>query len=72
MAVSSATNTVLDSGAVIGGISINTGSVDPSNALTASKGSLYIRLDTGASTTATRLYINTTGSSIWTALTTAA
>ena len=72
MAVSSASNTVLDSGAVIGGISINTGSVAPSNVLTAAKGSLYIRIDSGASTTATRLYINTTGSSIWTAITTAA
>ena len=71
MAVSSATNAVLDSGAVIGGISINTGTGAPSNVLTATKGSLFIRLDTGASTTATRLYINTTGSSIWAAITTA-
>ena len=72
MALSSATDAVLDSGAIIGGISINTGSVAPSNVLTAAKGSLYIRIDTGASTTATRLYINTTGSSIWTNITTAA
>ena len=69
MAVSSATNAVLDSGAVIGGISINTGSDAPT--LSAAKGSLYIRLDTGASTTATRLYINTTGATAWAAVTTA-
>lgn len=72
MAVSSASNTILESGAVIGGISILTGSVVPTNAVTAAKGSLYIRLDTGASTAATRLYVNTTGSSIWTSITTAA
>lgn len=69
MAVSSATNTVLESGAVIGSISINTGSDAPT--LSATKGSLYIRLDTGASTTATRLYINTTGATAWAAITTA-
>lgn len=69
MAVSSATNTVLDSGAVIGGISINVGEVAP--VLSATKGSLYIRIDSGASTTATRLYINTTGATAWAAVTTA-
>lgn len=71
MAVSSASNTILESGAVIGGISILTGSGVPTGKY-ASKGSLYIRLDTGASTTATRLYVNTTGSSVWTNITTAA
>ncbi len=69
MAVSSASNAVLDSGTVIGGISINVGSGAPSNVLTATKGSLFIRLD--GSTSATRLYINSTGSSIWVACTTA-
>ena len=69
MAVSSSSNAVLESGAVIGGISINTGSAAPT--LSAAKGSLFIRLDTGASTTATRLYVNTTGSTIWAAITTA-
>lgn len=67
MALSSATNTVLDSGAVIGGISVNTGSGAPT--LTAAKGSLYLRTD--GSTTATRLYINSTGATAWVAVTTA-
>lgn len=70
MAVSSASNAVLDSGAVIGGISILTGTAAPTGTQ-AAKGSLFIRLDTGASTTATRLYINTTGSTLWSAITTA-
>ncbi len=69
MAVPSASNTILESGAVIGGISINTGSSAPT--LSAAKGSLYIRIDSGASTTATRLYINTTGATAWAAITTA-
>lgn len=69
MAVSSASNTILESGAVIGGISINTGSGAPT--LTATKGSLYIRTDSGASTSATRLYVNSTGSTVWVAVTTA-
>lgn len=67
MAVSSATNTVLDSGAVIGGVSFNTGTGAPT--LSAAKGSLYIRLD--GSTTATRLYVNSTGATAWVAVTTA-
>lgn len=71
MAVSSATDAVLESGAVIGGIKILTGSATPHNSVTAPKGSLFIRLDTGASTTATRIYINLTGSSTWTNLTSA-
>lgn len=37
---------------------------------TAPQGSLYIRLD--GSSTATRLYVNTTGSTTWTNVTTAA
>jgi len=69
MAVSSASNAVLESGAVIGGISINTGSDVPT--LSASKGSLYIRTDSGGSTSATRLYVNSTGSTVWVAITTA-
>jgi hypothetical protein len=71
MAVSSASNAVLDSGAVIGGIQILTGSGTPNNVVTAPKGSLFIRLDTGASTTATRMYQNINGSSTWTNFTTA-
>lgn len=71
MAVASSSNTILESGAVIGGISINTGSGNPSNVLTATKGSLFIRTDSGASTSATRLYVNTTGSSIWVSITSA-
>ena len=67
MAVSSATNTVLSSGAVIGGISINTGTGAPT--LSATQGSLFIRTD--GSTTATRLYINSTGATAWVAITTA-
>lgn len=67
MAVSSASNTVLDSGAVIGGVSINTGTGVPT--LSATKGSIYIRAD--GSTTATRLYINSTGATAWVAITTA-
>lgn len=71
MAVSSASNTILESGAVIGGASINTGSGTPHNVVTAPKGSLFIRTDTGASTTATRLYVNINGTSTWAAITTA-
>jgi hypothetical protein len=32
---------------------------------------LFVRTDTGASTTATRLYINSTGATAWVAITTA-
>jgi hypothetical protein len=38
--------------------------------LTAPKGSLYLRTD--GSSTSTRLYVNTNGSTTWTAVTTAA
>ncbi len=72
MAVASSSNAILESGAVIGGAGIYTGSGTPHNVLTAPKGSLFIRIDSGASTTATRLYVNMTGSSTWTNLTTAA
>ena len=67
MPVSSASNTALESGAVIGGRSINTGSGAPT--LSATVGSLYLRTD--GSTTATRLYINSTGATAWVAITTA-
>lgn len=38
--------------------------------ITAAQGSLYLRTD--GSSTSTRLYVNTTGSTTWTAVTTAA
>jgi hypothetical protein len=38
--------------------------------LSAAQGSLYLRTD--GSTTSTRMYVNTTGSTVWTAVTTAA
>lgn len=71
MAVSSASNTVLESGATIGGCQILSGSGTPHNVVTAPKGSLYLRTDSGASTTATRAYVNINGSSTWTNFTTA-
>jgi hypothetical protein len=72
MPLSSTTNAVLDSGAQIGAIQIFSGSGTPHNVLTAPKGSLFLRTDTGASTTVTRAYINLTGSSTWTSITTGA
>lgn len=69
MANPSATNPAVDQ-ITVGGALISTGSGAPS--FTAAKGSLYVRTDTGASTTATRLYVNTTGSTVWTSITTAA
>lgn len=69
MAVSSSSNAVVEQ-ITVGGALISTGSGAPSFA--AAKGSLFVRTDTGASTTATRLYVNTTGSTVWTAITTAA
>lgn len=71
MAVPSASNAVLESGAQIGAVQIFSGSGSPHNVLTAPKGSFYLRTDSGASTTATRAYINLTGSSTWTNFTTA-
>lgn len=50
------------------GVSISAGTGAPS--FSAAKGSLYIRLD--GSSTSTRLYVNTTGSTTWTNVTTAA
>jgi hypothetical protein len=52
----------------IGGIGIYFGSGAPT--ITAPQGSLYLRTD--GSSVSTRLYINTTGSTTWTAVTTAA
>lgn len=72
MPLSSTSNAVLDSGATIGGVQILTGSGTPHNVVTAPKGSLFLRTDTGASTTATRAYVNINGSSTWTNITTAA
>lgn len=69
MSVASSTNPAV-SQITVGGALISTGSGAPTFA--SAKGSLYVRTDTGASTTATRLYVNTTGSTIWTNVTTAA
>lgn len=68
MALSSATNLEVASGAVIGGIKILVGSGAPS--ATAPKGSLYVRTD--GSSTSTRLYVNTDAGTTWTNVTTAA
>lgn len=70
MAVSSGTNPAVEE-ITVGGAKILTGSGAPTGTA-AAKGSLYIRTDSGASTTATRLYVNTTGSTVWTNITTAA
>lgn len=50
------------------GLGIYVGSGAPT--ITAAQGSLYLRTD--GSSTSTRAYINTTGSTTWTAITTAA
>ena len=68
MAVASATNPAVDQ-ITVGGALISTGSGAPT--FSAAKGSLYVRTDTGASTTATRLYVNSTGATAWVAITTA-
>ena len=52
----------------VSGITIYAGVGAPT--ITATKGSLYIRTD--GSSTITRMYINTTGSTVWTAVTTVA
>jgi hypothetical protein len=54
---------------VVGAVAVIAGSGSPSAAVTAAKGSLYLRTD--GSTTNDRAYINTDGSTAWTALTTA-
>jgi hypothetical protein len=68
MPISSATNPVV-SEITVGGALISTGTAAPT--FSAAKGSLFVRTDTGASTTATRLYINSTGATAWVAITTA-
>jgi hypothetical protein len=67
MAVSSSTNPVF-SQVSIGLTNIYSGTGAPT--LSAPQGSLYLRTD--GSSTSTRLYVNTTGSTTWTAVTTAA
>ena len=54
----------------IGDQTITSGSGVPTGTQ-AAKGSLYIRTDSGASTNATRLYVNSTGLTAWVAITTA-
>lgn len=54
----------------VGTILISSGDSAPT--FSAAKGSIYVRTDTGASTAATRLYVNTTGATAWTSVTTAA
>ena len=68
MANPSATNLSVASGAQIGAIQVFSGAGAP--AFTAPQGSLYLRTD--GSSTSTRAYINTTGSTTWTNVTTAA
>lgn len=67
MAISSATNPVVDQ-ITIGGASVTRGSGSPVGTA-GTIGSLYLRTD--GSTTATRLYINSTGLTAWVAITTA-
>ena len=51
-------------------VKITSGAGSPNGIITAPKGSLYMRTD--GSSTSTRAYINTNGSTTWTAITTAA
>lgn len=67
MAVSSSTNPSF-SQVAIGLTNIYSGTGAPT--LSAPQGSIYLRTD--GSSIATRLYINTTGSTIWTAVSTVA
>lgn len=67
MALSSATNLIVDSGATIGGVQILVGSGAPSMA--APKGSLYVRTD--GSSSSTRLYVCSVASGTWVNVTTA-
>lgn len=70
MALSSATNTVVDSGITVGGVQIHVASGAP--ALASAKGSLYIRTD--GSSSSTRLYVQGTAGSTtgWIDVTTSA
>lgn len=68
MALSSTTNAVFDGKVTIQGVTIEAGTGAPTHV--AAKGSLYSRLD--GSSTSTRLYVNTNGSTTWTNVTTAA
>ena len=52
-----------------GGVDFLSGSGDPNGAVTAAKGSLYMRTD--GSSTSTRAYVNTDGATAWTSVTTA-
>lgn len=52
-----------------GGAKLVSGTGDPNTAVTAPKGSLYLRLD--GSSSSTRAYINTDSATAWTAVTTA-
>lgn len=67
-AAASVTPAFLTSSTALLGLYFGTGS--PNTALTAAKGSLYMRTD--GSTTNDRAYVNTDGSTAWTAVTTAA
>lgn len=71
MALPSGTDPVVEQ-ISIGGAIVMVGGASPHNSVQAPKGSLFIRNDTGASTVATRLYVNMTGSTTWTAITTVA
>lgn len=53
------------------GPQILTGTAAPATAVTAPKGSIYIRTGAGATSASTRLYVNTDGATAWTAITTA-
>lgn len=66
-AAASVTPAFLTSSTALLGLYVGTGS--PNTALTAAQGSLYLRAD--GSSTSTRAYINTDGSTAWAAVTTA-
>ena len=74
MANPSGTNLSVDSGATIGGIQVLVGSTSATvisgTGLTAAKGSLFV--NTGGDGVANRLYVNTDGGTIWTAVSTVA
>lgn len=67
MAQASQTNAHFNGSVTITGITIEAGTGVPTHSAT--RGSLYSRID--GSTTSTRLYINTNGSTAWTNVTTA-